>query len=314
MQPSLDFPFTEQDVPKAREVIERDLRAVCDAVARADPRLDALVLTGGFSRGEGTVRDGRPVNDYDLVAIRRGAGGDALYRGLGHRLSRDVGIEVDLLPVARARLPHVGRKLFWLDARLGGRVIWGDADALRRLPAFAPADLPPLEPARLLGNRAAGLLLALPTPDDPQPPEQCDLQATKAALAAMDATLLARGRYAPRMRERLALLHGHPDHATFARAVAWKLAGAWEPLGAPWWREARDALLRAVDATRARHADDGLAEHAMHLLRARRPALHPSRAIRREAWDLLARSDYPAGPAGGWDKKDFFARRGRTLQ
>ncbi|HWH09433.1 MAG TPA: hypothetical protein VNX21_09555, partial [Candidatus Thermoplasmatota archaeon] len=152
MQPSLDFAFTERDEPKAREVIERDLRLVCDAVRKADPRLDALVLTGGFSRGEGTVRDGRPVNDYDLVAVRRAWGGDALYRELGHRLGREVGIEVDLLPVARARLPHVGRKLFWLDARLGGRVILGDPRALDRIPAFGPADLPRSEAARLLGN------------------------------------------------------------------------------------------------------------------------------------------------------------------
>ena len=314
MQPSLDFAFTEKDDPKAREAIERDLRAVCAAVQKADPRLAALVLTGGFSRGEGTVRDGRPVNDYDLVAVRRALGGDARYRELGHRLSRDVGIEVDLLPVARARLPHVGRKLFWLDARLGGRVIWGEADALDRLPRFEAKDLPRHEAARLLGNRAAGLLLALPTKGDPQPPEQCDLQATKAALAAMDAILISKGAYAPRMRERLALLNGHPDHATFARAVEWKLAGSWQPLGAAWWRETRDVLLRAVDATQARDVGDGLPERAMHLMMAKRVALHPSRAIRLEAWDLLVQADYPRGPPGAWDKAEFFARRARTLQ
>lgn len=313
-RPSLEFAFTENDDAKAREVIERDLAAICDAVAAADPKLDALLLTGGFSRGEGTVRDGRPVNDYDLVAVRRAWGGDARYRELGHRLSRDVGIEVDLLPVARARLPHVGRKLFWLDARLGGRVIHGDADALRRIPAFDAGDLPRHEAARLLGNRAAGLLLALPTRDDPQPPEQCDLQATKAVLAAMDATLISRGQYAPRMRDRLRMLEEHPDHATFARAVDWKLAGAWRSLGAPWWREARDALLRAVDATRARDVADGFPERAVHALKAKRAAWNPSQAIRLEAWDLLARSGYPEGPSGGWDKAGFFARRARTLQ
>lgn len=313
-RPSLDFAFTERDDAKAREVIERDLAAICAAVAAADPKLDALVLTGGFSRGEGTVREGRPVNDYDLVAVRRAWGGDARYRELGHRLSRDVGIEVDLLPVARARLPHVGRKLFWLDARLGGRVIWGDAEALRRIPAFDAKDLPRHEAARLLGNRAAGLLLALPTKDDPQPPEQCDLQATKAALAAMDATLISRGRYAPRMRDRLRMLEGHRDHAVFARAVDWKLAGAWQPLGAPWWRETRDVLLRVVEETGARNVRDGFPERLIHTLKAKRVAWNPSRAIRLEAWGLLARSDYPDGPAGGWDKAGFFARRAATLQ
>lgn len=312
MRPSLDFAFTEKDEPKAREVIERDLALVCETVAKKDPKLRALVLTGGFSRGEGTVRDGRPVNDYDLVAVRGAPGGDAQYRALAHQLSQEVGIEVDVLPVASARLPFVGRKLFWLDAKLGARVIWGDADALRRLPDLRPERIPRMEAARLLGNRAAGLLLALPTSDDPQPPEQCDLQATKAALAAMDATLLSRGLYAPRMRERLRLLDAHPDRATFARAVEWKLSAAAPPLGAPWWRATRDALLRAVDATRARDVRDGPAEHLVAALRGVvKP--HPSRAIRHEAWDVLSRSDYPRAPEG-WDKKGFFARRARTLQ
>lgn len=328
------FAFTEHDTPEVRARIEGDLDGIVRAVAKADAKLDALVLTGGFSRGEGTVREGRPVNDYDLVAVRRASGGDALYRKLAHDLSKDVGIEVDVLPVARARLPLVGAKLFWLDVKLGGRVLHGDASALDRLPSLDPRRIPRIEIARLLANRAAGLLLALPTPSDPQPPAQADLQATKAVLAAMDATLLARGEYAPRMRERLASLQGHAFHDAFARAVAWKLAPRAPPLGAPWWREGRDVLLATVEATRAREVGDGLPERAVAALKGRL-ALHPSRIVRHAAWDILSRSDLPDGPrdlgevarilgeldpgaraSEGWDglKRRFFAARARTLQ
>lgn len=315
----LDFAFTEHDTPAVRARIERDLTLVASAVRDADPHLVALALTGGFSRGEGTTRHGAPVNDYDLVAFRARAGGDATYARLHESLSREVGIEVDLLPVWTARVPRLGRKLFWLDLRLGGRVIEGDERVFSRIPPMRPADLPRIEVARLLGNRAAGLLLAVPGPDAKPDPLARDLQATKAALAAMDAHLLARGTYAATMRERLALTSGHEDHATFARAVDWKLAEASGEMGDAWWREARDALLRAVDATGARDAGDGVVESFYHALKARRFSLSPSHAVRLEAWRLLARAEFPEGVAfadATWPevRARFFAARELTLQ
>lgn len=328
----LGFPFTEHDTPSARARIEADLVAIAQRAHAADGQLDGLVLTGGFSRGEGTLRDDRPVNDYDLIAIRSRPGGDAEYRALARDLHERIGLEVDLMPVWRARLPHVARKLFWLDARLGARVITGPEDLLSTLRAFHPAEVARPEIARLLGNRAAGLLLALPRPDETPDNAQRDLQATKAVLAAMDATLLHRGRYAARMRDRLALTRNHPDHSLFADAVAWKLSPH-HALPRAWWERSRDALLRAVDTTRARQARDGLVEHALHAARAKRLRYSPSQAVRRAAWDLLAMSTWPRGPVDvraardvvgriapradpDWAtlKTSFFAARQRTLQ
>lgn len=332
-EPRTGFAFAERETAAARKRIASDLATIVGTASRADPHLVALVLTGGFSRGEGTVRDGAPVNDYDLVAVRSAPGGASLHRRLGHELSDRVGLEVDLMPVWRARLPHVGRKLFWLDARLGGRVVGGDEGVLSLLPAFGPAEVSRTEIARLLGNRAAGLLLALPGPDEPVDARQRDLQATKAALAAMDATLLARGEYAPRLRDRLALAEGHPDHALFARAVEWKL-GEGASMPDEWWDECAAALLRAVDATGARAMADGLVEHALYFARARRLRFGPSRAVRLAAWDLLAQCSFPGGPcdpdraaavlrrlgppsaAREWPalRARFFALRAMTLQ
>lgn len=314
MRPSLElrFAFTQRDTPALRRRIESDLTRIVERVRECDPHLDALVLTGGFSRGEGTALDDAPVNDYDLLAIRMRPGGGPI-PSLSLSLSQELGIEVDVLPVWRERLPFVGRKLFWLDARLGARVIWGDPRALATLRSFG--DVAPREIARLLGNRAAGLLLALPAPGDAPDDVQRDLQATKAILAVMDATLLHQGRYAPTLRARLALTRDHPDHATFARAVAWKLAPSPTPEG--WWEAARDALLRAVDATHARAHRDGLVEHVFHAAKALRLAASPSQAVRSRAWELLAQSRWPIGPpVPAWTsvKRDFFHARARTLQ
>lgn len=334
-QPDLwfDFPFTEHDTPELRGRIESDLAHIARRAHASDPQLVSLVLTGGFSRGEGTTRYGSPVNDYDLLAIRSRPGNGARYRTLATKLSEELGIEVDMLPVWKARLPHVSRKLFWLDVRMGGRVVSGDPRALRRLRHFPAQDVSRAEVARLLGNRAAGMLLSLPGEGEPADLHQRDLQATKAVLAAMDAILIHRGQYATKMRHRVALTQDHRDHATFYAAVEWKLGPA-QLLPPNWWEKARDTLLRAVDETRARDARDGIVEHALHAVKARRLTYSPSQQVRRAAWDLLAISTYPQGPADiplatrtirrlgpatpglGWSalKRGFFSARSRTLQ
>jgi len=292
----LDFPFTEHDTPRLRERVRSDLSRVARDAHLRDPALIALALTGGFSRGEGTTRQDTPVNDYDLLAIRAHPGAGALYRGIGARLTAELGIEVDILPVWQGRLPHVGRKLFWLDVRMGARVVCGDPGALRRLRRFDAAGVDGAEIARLLGNRAAGMLLSLPSEGERADPHQRDLQATKAVLAAMDASLLHRGAYAPGMRERVALSAAHPDHDAFATAADWKLRPQ-HALPDDWWERARDTLLRAVDETGARETQDGIIEHALHAARARRIAYSPSQRVRAAAWDLLAMSTFPGGPA-----------------
>lgn len=297
-----DFAFTARDTPEIRARIARDLDDIARSVNAADPALRALVLTGGFSRGEGTARAGKPVNDYDLVAVRALGRGGARYRRVASALTQRLGIEVDLLPVSEGWWRRAPPKLFWLDVKLGARVLAGDADVLDRLPAHDAADLPRIEIARLLANRAAGLLLALP---DTPGRLDADAQAAKAVIAALDATLLDEGRYAPTLRERLAATHSHADHKLFARAVAWKLDE-----GAPVaWDEARAALLSAVDATNARAVRDGWAERAVHALRARRAAWQPSREVRHGAWALLARPQHALE-----ERIRLLSRRSRTLQ
>lgn len=329
----LEFPYTEHDTPPLRRRIQRDLGYVARRVHAQDPHLVALVLTGGFSRGEGTTRHGEPVNDYDLLAVRERPGGGLFYRQAGLRLTEELGIEIDLLPVWRARLPYVGRKLFWLDVRMGGRIVSGDPDALRRMRGFSATQVSRAEIARLLGNRAAGMLLSLPSEGEPPDPHQRDLQATKAVLAAMDATLIHRSLYTAKMRDRVALTVDHRDHDTFATAVEWKLRPS-HPLPTNWWEKSRDALLRAVDETDARRARDGIVEHALHAAKARRIVYSPSQQVRTAAWDLLAISTFPQGPADiplatrtvrrlgapgrglGWAalKAMFITARARTLQ
>src|SRR5688500_4956094 len=52
--------YTTLDTPALVDRIRHDLAEVVAAVRGADPGLRALILTGGFARGEGTVLDGVP--------------------------------------------------------------------------------------------------------------------------------------------------------------------------------------------------------------------------------------------------------------
>lgn len=305
----LDFAFTPKDTAPLRERITRDLSNIEARVRSADPHLRALVLTGGFARGEGTARDDAPVNDYDLVAIRD-VPGPGPYARLREAFARLSSIDVDLMPIWHLRLPFVARKLFWLDARIGARVITGDPQALAGLRTFDQVDAG--EVPRLLGNRAAGLLRALPGAGETPDEAERDLQATKAVLAAMDSHLLYRGGYAATMVERLRRTVGHPDHSLFQEAVDWKLHGR---ARAPSWEDARDALLAAVDATGAQSWRDGLAEHVLHALKAGRLRSSPSQNLRRRSWSLLRESTWPDGPLRWREEKSaFFASREQTLQ
>lgn len=316
----LDFPFTRHDSPELRARIHRDLDAVWRRVQEADPVAEALVLTGGFSRGEGSARGARPLNDYDLVVVRASAWprASARYARLAETLADHVGLAVDLAPVARQRLPLLRPKVFWFDARHGGRVVAGPADVLDRVPAWAPRAIPPAEAARLLANRAVGLLDAVPAPGARADASLARLQAAKAFLAVAEAELVLEGRYAPTVTARAerfaALAAARSDLADAARGVAWATEWKLAPDGpandadaAERWAAARAAVLDAARRVLPRAGwgaltryPDGARESLEELAVAafQRRALPPRRAshlVRALGFQLLDMASWPHG-------------------
>jgi len=316
--------YTLHDTPAVTARVEADLLAAEEAVVEADPGLRSLVLTGGFARGEGAVLDGRPQNDYDLVAVRGRGRPTVTYRELAARLERRLGLHVDLAPVAAWRLPHVQRSIFWYETVLRGQVLWGE-DLLGRIPVRDAAALDRSEGLRLLANRAAGLLLATSSDDAAWRRIQC----SKALLAALDAYLLAAGAFAPSQTERWEELQQLRREGRAPPALAgpldwfdWAYRVKVDPGQAPArdeaaaWRQARLAVLRAVPVA-LRHAGlaslssyarrGGLVDRAVWWRRsaglpsARRLAAHPTGRVRVATLRLLA--DAPDGrvhPESAW--------------
>ena len=167
---------------------------------------DAVVLTGGFGRGEGALSRepgdaGRPFNDFDIVIVgaRPGVPGGVL-AGLKSGLATALGADyVDLGYVRASSLAGAEPTVFLYELKAGSRVLWGSERALDAVPAFEPFDLPLTEGTRLFLNRGLSLLallLAIERREDAAALRKSAATAwSKAVLAAGDALLLERRLY-----------------------------------------------------------------------------------------------------------------------
>lgn len=178
--------------------------------------LVALVLGGGYGRGEGgVVRAGgveRPYNDLDLVLVTRGqAVMTHALEPVALRHERALGIAVDFSrPLTVGDIARWEHRLRWHELYHGHHVLTGDtAVILAHAPDRIASPVPPREAARLLVNRGAGLVWAErilrgmePSPD----PDFVRRNAYKAMLAAGDARVIAAGLLAPRHAGRLPML------------------------------------------------------------------------------------------------------------
>lgn len=194
--------------------IERDQQRIAAAVARVVPEgiFRALVLMGGYGRGEGGYRlvAGRPepYNDYDYFVVVRGLGRTELpslmpaLAAAAQELRAEVGVEVDFALLREEALPQAEFSLMNAEMLWGHKVISGDPHILRAMPPMPFQRLPPGEILRLLLNRGSLLLMnqqalvsgAVLAGEDK---ERFFKYLFKAVLACGDARLAGNGCYHP---------------------------------------------------------------------------------------------------------------------
>jgi hypothetical protein len=129
-------------------------------------KLVALVLTGSFARGEGTVMAAgtrlRVLGDIEFLVVLPSeveyhtlrSSFAAWSREASHELSDEVHVDVEFGPVEiryleRRALPSI----FVCDLIRHGKVIWGPPDILAAVPAFGPGDIPRHDALHLVFNR-----------------------------------------------------------------------------------------------------------------------------------------------------------------
>jgi hypothetical protein len=190
-----------------KQLVERIESA--PAVAR---RVRALVLGGGYGRGEGGVFEGGGgqglYNDLDYFLFTDDPDVGVLRKWVHEvevEFSASLGVDVEIkcLPLSEVEADPSASMMFY-DLVAGHHVVWGDRDRLAALkPRLDSSRVGCGEAARLLWNRGSGLYFALCRINERIDTEFVQRNHQKCALALCDALLCARGRYDSSVVERL---------------------------------------------------------------------------------------------------------------
>lgn len=227
--------FTIKGSAAFDERLQRDFDRIAETLGTSPyiDRLRALVLIGGYGRGEGTpritARGQEPFNDYDLVVVsvpmnrRRRHIVQSHLRLMEQQLSRELHLPVDLQLYPLNELRRAEFSLLNCEMKYGHKVVWGDPRILDAMPSYPRGRIPLSEGTRLLLNRGKLLLdcrRALRTGRTLDADERLRFVKFlfKAQLAFGDCALLTAGGYDLSYRVKLdrigkAILPGVPDAA-----------------------------------------------------------------------------------------------------
>jgi hypothetical protein len=204
--------FTLDGSDELESHLARTCKRVLDGVQDIVPsdKLEALLLGGGYGRGEGGVLrtqiGDEPYNDLEFYVCLRGNRflNERRYRAalheLAHRLSAGARVEVEFKIFSLARLRHSAPAMFYYDLVMGHRWLRGNESLLGGCEHHHDAKRLPLsEATRLMMNRCSGLLFARErlhrqsfTAEDA---DFVGRNFAKAQLAFGDAVLTAFGQY-----------------------------------------------------------------------------------------------------------------------
>jgi hypothetical protein len=201
--------YTVRDDKKIDEVIAKDLAFIIHRVREALP-VRAIVLGGGFGRGEGSVlinRGGiRPVNDYDIfIAVSDNDHADV--KRLSHEIAKQVGIRsIDLIMIRYCDLERLPATQFHYDLKYGGTLLWGE-NVLDQIPQYKKGCIDRRSGETLLLNRLVCALEAFSEKfvhNGMNTEEKFFLvnQTGKVVSACVEALLMEKGKYHHRYSER----------------------------------------------------------------------------------------------------------------
>ena len=227
------------------------------------PKLQGVVLGGGYGRGEGGVlidgADERLSNDLDFFAVTEAGVSSGELRAVAAALqpvssawTERLGIDVDFVVRTPWRIRHDEERVMIQELVHGHVDVAGrpGKELFKDVAHRPPEAFPWTEAVRLLVNRGVGLTLARASADG----MFAERNVNKCVLGAGDAVLIARHAYAWRVEDRAAAL-GWP---AYTAAMEWKFRP--RRGGACGWEDARRLWLEAVDEVRKigrRQGDDG---------------------------------------------------------
>jgi hypothetical protein len=253
--------------------LERTCARVLSGIQGLIPaaRLEAVLLGGGYGRGEGGVLRGatgdRPYNDLEFYVVLKGSRHVNEFRYhrrlevLGEILTHLADAEIEFKITSLAELRGGLVSMFSYDLIAGHRFLWGRKSA-RRLTGCerhaSAENVPSAEGTRLLMNRCSGLLFASAELErstlTPAAADFVRRNIAKVQLACGDAILAASGQYHWSCRERHQRLNrlAVTEHWPWLDTVLWHhadgVAFKLRPTNGGFSREALLDLHREVTA------------------------------------------------------------------
>ncbi|MEI8037115.1 MAG: hypothetical protein WCJ14_01880 [Verrucomicrobiota bacterium] len=224
--------YFEGDHPELEARLDRHLTRIRHAF-EATGRAGALVLGGGYGRGEGGVMIGRLgpgfSNDLDYFLFDDAPDDPRLQawcRATERAESAELGIDVEIKCLRADSLGDPSRSMMFADLVAGHVVAAGDGGFLTQLRAgldFSRID--PAEATRLLWNRGSGMYFARCRMGQDEAMTYVIRNHAKLKLAMGDAWLCWNGQYTSLCRERAARLAGLELPAELAGLPAWHAEG-----------------------------------------------------------------------------------------
>lgn len=149
------------------EKIYDDLRVIRSTLLDAISGIEAIVLTGGFGRGEGSVvvdnEKIQPINDYDIAIIVKGRVESDNLERLRDELSVSVGIrQVDIAVFRQCDLCNLKFSMLNYDLKYGSYVFHGDPAVLNQIREMDAGKMPLCEGRATLLLYLISLLQAFP--------------------------------------------------------------------------------------------------------------------------------------------------------
>jgi len=192
--------------------IEDDLGVIRERLLMEYKGIVALMLVGGFGRGEGSILIEnygiKAVNDYDIVMITEKPMHLGRIDKVKRELAKEVGITwIDIYAHDIGKLKRLKKTIFNYDLKYASYVFWGDPNIPFLIPDMDPSKMPLVEGEKLFITRLWTFL-------GPFSVEFLDRQLSnneafflanqmsKALLACIDVLLLSKGAYHPSYIER----------------------------------------------------------------------------------------------------------------
>ncbi|MFX0196118.1 MAG: hypothetical protein ACFFCW_08350 [Candidatus Hodarchaeota archaeon] len=160
--------YTLYDDIRIDQKIENDMRKIVNTIIAkfGKDKIEAIILTGGFGRGEGSVllKNGNPIpfNDYDVAVVPKETKlNKKCMASISQQLARDLSIdEVSLWIIKKLHLKKRPLSISSYEMKMAHQVLYGNLDILTMMPHYESRKLPLIQATILLYNRGIDLLKA----------------------------------------------------------------------------------------------------------------------------------------------------------